>query len=76
MTQVGGGGGGGGGSVRASDSPPIPFCRTLLRDGLHKNAQLLQPLVGSHTHSYDADAQPVVSWGEEEGETTEDQGQV
>lgn len=44
------------------DSPSVLLSCAALCDGFHKNTKFLQALVGSHSHSYDADAKAVVSW--------------
>lgn len=43
------------------NSPPIALSCSSLRDRFYKNAQFLQTLVSSHTHSYDTNAKPIIS---------------
>ena len=49
--------------TRCWNAPSILLCRSSLSDGLDKDSQFFQSLVGSYTHSYDADAQTVFTYG-------------
>lgn len=47
--------------ILSVNSPSIMLSCSSLRDSFYKNAQFLQPLVSSHTHSYDTNAKPIIS---------------
>lgn len=47
--------------ILSVNSPPIMLSCSSLRYSFYKNAQFLQPLVSSHTHSYDTNAKPIIS---------------